>query len=411
MKFNTVAEAFNYYRGKTVKEMEERAQAINSSIDNDPNADIEAFNIELRGIKEARENAELRSDAAAAGLNLVTGRNLKGEEKKTFEGEDVAATPEYRSAFYKTLMGRKLTDNEQAAFNAVVEKRTDAYSTSSDVAAVIPTQTLNQIISKARTMGGLLAEARAFHIPSKVSIPIATPSSNAAWHTEGAKVDTEEPSVTYIAFDGYEIIKIFSISVKVKTMTINAFESYLADELTACVMGTINAALINGTGSGQGTGLESGITWATSGATQNAVQIAANASFTYAKVVETVALLKRGYAQGAKWAMNNKTLYNVFYGMQDTTNRPIFIADPKNESVGKILGFDVVIDDNIADNTAYLGNYSKYLGYNMPLGITLESSRESSFAKGLIDYRAMAIADCKPILAEAFVKLCKASAS
>ena len=95
--------------------------------------------------------------------------------------------------------------------------------------------------------------------------------------------------------------------------------------------------------------------------------------------------------------------------MEDNNKRPIFIADPKNESVGKILGFDVVIDDNIDDNVAYLGNYSKYLGYNMPLGITLESSRESSFAKGLIDYRAMAIADCKPILTEAFVKLCKAA--
>ena len=409
MTFQTVAEAFNFYRNKSVKELEERAQAINAQIDSDPNADIEAFNIELKGIKEARENAELRSDNGA-GLNLVTGRNLKGEEKKTFEGEDVAATPEYRSAFYKTLMGRKLTANEQAAFNAVVEQRAgDAFTASTDVAAAIPTQTLNEVVKKARTMGGLLAEARAFHMPSNIAIPVSTPSANAAWHTEGAAVDTEKVTLASVTFSGYEIIKIFSISAKVKTMTINAFESYLADELTACVMGTINAALINGTGSGQGTGLESGITWTTSGANQNAVQIAASGSFTYAKVVETVALLKRGYSQGAKWAMNNATLYNVFYGMEDNNKRPIFIADPKNESVGKILGFDVVIDDNIADNTAYLGNYKKYLGYNMPMGITLESSRESSFKSGLIDYRAMAIADCKPILTEAFVKLCKAA--
>ena len=405
MKFNTVAEAFNFYRNKSVMEMEERAQAINSSIDNDPNADIEAFNIELRGIKEARENADLRSDNQAAGLNLVTGRNLKGEDKKTFEGEDVAATPEYRSAFYKTLMGRKLTDNEQAAFNAVVEKRTDAYSTSSEVAAVIPTQTLNQVISKARTMGGLIAEARAFHMPTKISIPIATPSSNASWHTEGAAVDTEEPSITNVTFDGYEILKIFSISVKVKTMTINAFESYLADELTACVMGTINAALVSGTGSGQGSGLET-ITWVeTAGSTQNAVEVAHGSDVAYSDVVATAALLKRGYAQGAKWAMNNKTLYTVFYGMVDDNGRPVFIADPKNEGVGKILGFDVVIDDNIADDAAYLGAYSKYLGYNMPMGITLDSSKDSSFKSGRIDYRAMAIADCKPILTEAFVKL------
>lgn len=411
MKFNTVAEAFNFYRNKSVKELEERAQAINAQIDSDPNADIEAFNIELRGIKEARENIDLRSAGQAAGLNLVTGRNLKGEDKKTFEGEDVAATPEYRSAFYKTLMGRKLTDNEQAAFNAVIEKRADAFSDSSDVAAAIPTTTLNQVISKARTMGGLLAEARAFNMPTKISIPIATPTANASWHVEGAKVDTAEPSISYVAFDGYEILKIFSISVKVKTMTINAFESYLADELTACVMGTINAALVSGTGSGQGTGLESGITWVkTAGSTQNAVEVAAADDVEYSDVVAAVALLKRGYAQGAKWAMNNKTLYNVFYGMVDDVKRPVFIADPKNEGVGKILGFDIVIDDNISDNVAYLGNYSKYLGYNMPMGITLESSRESSFNKGLIDYRAMAIADCKPLLTEAFIKLYKATA-
>ena len=56
MKFNTVAEAFNFYRNKSVKELEERAQAINAHIDSNPNADIEAYNIELKGIKEAKEN-------------------------------------------------------------------------------------------------------------------------------------------------------------------------------------------------------------------------------------------------------------------------------------------------------------------------------------------------------------------
>lgn len=405
MKFKTVAEAFNFYRNKTVEEMEARAAAINADIDSNPNADIEAYNIELRGIKEAKENVELRSATQAAGLNPITGRSLNGEEPKTFEG-DVEATPEYRSAFYKTLMGQKLNDNEKAAFNAVVEKRTDAFSSSTDVAAAIPTQTLNEVLKKARTMGGLIAEARAFHMPANIAIPVGTPSSNAAWHTEGAAVETEKLTIDSVTFGGYEIIKIFSISAKVKTMTISAFESYLVDELTACVMGTINTALISGTGSGQGTGLATGVTWVDD---TNAIKVAKTGSFTYANVVAAVALLKRGYSQGAKWAMNNKTLYNVFYGMEDTNNRPIFIADPKNESVGKILGFDIVIDDNIDDNVAYLGNYSKYLGYNMPMGISLESSRESSFKSGLIDYRAMAIADCKPLISEAFVKLYKAT--
>ena len=89
-------------------------------------------------------------------------------------------------------------------------------------------------------------------------------------------------------------------------------------------------------------------------------------------------MLKRGYAAGSKWAMNNATLYNLFYGLVDTNGRPIFITDPKAESIGKILGFEVVIDDNLADEVILFGNFS-YMGYNIPEGIVIEVSRESSF--------------------------------
>ena len=115
-----------------------------------------------------------------------------------------------RSAFYKYLMGQKLTKPEQAAFDTVVEKRTDAFSASTDVAAAIPTHTLEQVISKARTMGGLMAEARAFSMPSKIAIPIGTPSTKAAWHTEGAAVDTEKVTLSSVTFALIEKILIIS---------------------------------------------------------------------------------------------------------------------------------------------------------------------------------------------------------
>ncbi len=107
--------------------------------------------------------------------------------------------------------------------------------------------------------------------------------------------------------------------------------------------------------------------------------------------------------------MSNATLYNQVYGLVDLQGRPIFIADPKNEEIGYILGKPVVIDDNIADDVILLGNLN-YMGYNMPQGIIIETSRDSSFKSGLIDYRAMAIADTKPLVKEAFVKLTKATA-
>lgn len=406
MKFNTVAEAFNYYRNHSAADLEKRAAEIGAIIDTDANADIKALNIELSGIKEAKENLEQRSQKPAGGFNVITGA---GTQPKAFDVETVADTPEYRSAFFKSMLGQKLNDVEQRAYKVgleLAEKRADNFSAAADVAAVLPTETLNEVISKARTMGGLMGECRAFNVPTKIAIPVGTPGTKASWHTEGAAVDSEEPTVAAVTFDGYEIIKIFSISAKVRKMSVAAFEAYLVDELTNCVMECIADALINGTGSGQGAGLET-ITWTDD---TNAVKVAASASMTYKDVVKLVAMLKRGYSAGAKMAMNNSTLYNAFYGMEDSNKRPIFVADPKAESVGKILGFEVVVDDNIADNVVYFGNFAKYLGYNMPDGIAIEASTQSSFKKGLVDYRALAIADCKPIVSEAFVKLYKATA-
>lgn len=319
-------------------------------------------------------------------------------------GDDVLSSKEYRSAFYKSLQGKSLSTTEQSAMNlarAEFEKRANEFSTSTNSAAIIPTSTLNEIISKARTQGGLLAECRAFSMPSKIAIPIATPTDKAAWHVEGAQVESEKITPTTVTFDGNEIMKVFSISQKVQTMSISAFESYLVTELENCVMATIEDAIVNGTGNGQGTGI---LTAFDSDNTVNTATTDTNIS--YADIVRTVAKLKRGYSNGAKFAMNNRTLWTVFFRLSDDNQRPIFINDLQNESIGKILGYPVVIDDYLPDDTVIFGNF-QYMAYNLPSGIVIESSRESSFKSALIDYRALAIADCKPILKDAFVKLAK----
>ena len=414
MKFKTIAEAYNFYKTKTAAEIEQRAAEIKNIIATDAKADVEALNIESQGMNQAM--AEIRAAEGAQGVefrgfNFLEGANFETRGSYEATEGDVFASAEYRSAFYKSLMGQTLTAKEKAAFERAqaitkAENRASAFNTVTESAAVIPTNTLNEVVKKARTMGGLIAHVRAFAMPSKIAIPVGTPGSKAAWHVEGANVDTEKNVPTSVTFNGYEIIKIFSISAATKTMSVDAFEGYLVEELSACVMECIADALVNCSGSNQGTGLMSGITWVDD---TNAVKVAKGTAIAYADVVKTVATLKRGYGAGAKWAMNNATLYKTFYGMVDGNKRPIFIADAQGDTIGKILGFEVIVDDNIADDVVIFGNYH-YMGYNMPNGIVIETSRESSFKSGLIDYRALAIADCKPIVSEAFVKLYVATA-
>lgn len=404
MKFKNIAEAFNYYRNHNIADIEKRTAEIGNLINTDPNINIQELNIELEGLKQAKENIEERSQGSQQ-FNPITGMSFAGATESV-KG-DVFESTEYRNAFFKTMLGQKLTDVEERTFKRAMEivdteKRADAFSTTTNSAAILPTHTLNEIIKKARTMGGLISHCRSFNIPSNISVPIGTPSTKAKWHTEGEKVDSENPAenIAKVSFAGYEIIKIFSISASSKKMTISAFESYIIEELTNCVMECIADSLVNGTGTNQGTGIATGITWND----KNSFTFTDNVVYT--DLTKMLAKLKRGYSAGAKWAMNNATLYNSIYGLVDGTGRPIFISDPKNENIGYILGKPVIIDDNIADDTIFLGNFN-YLGYNIPEGIVVETSRESSFKYGIIDYRALAIADTKPLVAEAFIKLSK----
>ncbi|MBF0810460.1 phage major capsid protein [Staphylococcus xylosus] len=405
--FNTVQEAFNHYRNSSLEEIETRAGEIKGTIENDPDADIIKLNVEIEGLNQAKANNKDKENNEGKGdgnvqqrsFNPITGGQIQGQHE--VPKDNIFGSEEYRSAFFKQMLGQNLSDIEQRTFNTAMETqdaehRADSFSSSSNSSAVLPEQTLNEVISKARTQGGLIGHVRHFNIPTKIRIPIGTPSDKASWHTEGAKVESENPTTAFVQFEGNEIIKVFSISVKAKTMSIAAFESYLIEELTSAVVETIDYALVNGTGKNQGQGILTGITWDDS----NSVDLTG----AYTDFTKALAVLKRGYSAGAKFAMSNATLYNTVYGVMDNNKRPIFITDAQNESVGHIFGKEVVIDDNIEDGTILLGNFN-YVGYNLPEGLMLEQSRESSFRSGLVDYRAMAIADTQVLVEDAFVKL------
>ena len=424
MKFKSIAEAFNHYRAASIEEIETRAVEIRGIIEADPQADIQALNIELGGLKQAKENAISKRNNqnssqsseggsnAANSFNPITGMELRNNLSSEAAGGDIFSSPEYRNAFYKTLLGQSLTETEESVYigamhTMAAEMRAGEFNTVSSAAAVLPTATLNEVIAKARTMGGLLPVCRSFNIPSKISVPVGTPSSKASWHTEGAVVDSEKSNVVNVNFSGYEILKVFSISAAARRMSIAAFESYMIDELQNSVIECIADALVNGTGANQGTGILKGVTWEDDVNSFESAQVGAIA---YTDITKTVAALKRGYAGGASFAMNNATLYKQIYGLTDGNDRPLFLVNPQRGGIGTILGFPVVVDDNIEGETILFGNFN-YMAYNLIEGILIEVSRDSSFNRGLIDYRALAVADCKPIVGEAFVKLSTAATS
>jgi HK97 family phage major capsid protein len=346
---------------------------------------------------------------ARAGKDVIMNNQFNPIESAVFDTTatetDTHAAKEYRTAFFKSLLGQGLNEAETRAMNAArAEKRADAFNILSNSATVVPTHTLDEIISGIHTQGGLFNEIRHFRVPSNLSVPVGTPADVAAWHVEGSAVDRTSVTTTAVTFTGYELIKIISMSAAVRRMSISAFESYVTKELAASITDAINTAIVNGTGSGQPTGLISGITWNASNSLTGTAATIANS------LLALIALLPAGYINSAKFAMSNATLYGNIYSAATTSGAFIFTQDAQAGNVRRLFGFEIVTDDNIPANTILFGNFG-YYGLNIPESIAVESSRESGFTSGLIDYRALCIADGKPIVPAAFVKLTIGSVS
>lgn len=310
---------------------------------------------------------------------------------------DTHAAPEYRSAFYKRLLGKELTEGENRAFAAATaEKRADSFNTLSNSAAVIPTQTLNEVVKQARNTNGLYNEIRLFNVPSNLSVPVGTPTDAASWHIEGAPVDRADVKTAAVTFSGLELVKVLSMSAAARRMDIAAFENYITQELRSAVSDAIGAAIVNGTGTGQPVDILSGITWTKANSISTKALTADN-------LLDAIALMPAGYAGGAKFAMSTATLFGTIHKLKDGEGRYMF-TDNESGGVRRLFGFEIVLDDNIPAGTILFGNF-RYYGVNIPQGVAVEVSRESGFTSGLIDYRALCIADGKPIVPGAFVKI------
>lgn len=387
MQFNTGAESYNFYKGVPTTMLVARSEAIEAEIRSNQDADLSAISIELDGITAALQE---RVGPKVERRSIVM----------TAEGshEEAQDSKEYRSAYCKYLLGRDLTTEERNAWEQV-NKRSE-FNTSADSGAVMPTTMLNEIVTKARDRGGIMGLARGFSMPSGIAIPIATPTGKASWHAEGDAVDSEKVSTTSVTFGGYEIVKILSISEKVRRMSISAFESYLMEELNESVLSCLAESMVSGDGDGEATGIVSGITW-----TDDANQLTVDESdFGWRNLVKLVGMMHRGYARNATFVTSNRAFYDLLMTLHDDNDRPLFVEDVKDGSQGRLLGKPVVIDDYMEDGQIILGDW-RYYAYNLPEGIRLAVSEQSSFNRALIDYRALAIADAKPVLTDAFARL------
>ena len=267
-----------------------------------------------------------------------------GGDNKADDVEDV----EYRNAFMEfVLRGTPIP----------VELRADSNTKTSDVASVIPTQLVNQIIEKFDNVGMILPLITKTNYAAGVEIPVSTVKPVATWVAEGATSDKQKKTTGKITFSYYKLRCEISMSMEVGTMALSAFEAKFVENVAKAMTYAVENAVINGTGTSQPKGI-----LAETPETGKALTTANNGKFVYADLVNAEGVLPVEYETGAKWCMNKKTFAKVL-AMTDEQGQPIARV---NYGVGgaperTILGRDVVVSPYVADDKAFMFDFADYV--------------------------------------------------
>ena len=375
-----------------IQEIEKRLADINLELEAE-NADLDAFATEIKELKEERQALKDKIEKRNALTNEVkveatVVKEFKEERKEKMDIEnrsldEIYASPEYRTAYFKRLMGKELNE---------VEKRSMAVAG----VDIVPTQTANQIFTIMRQHAPLLDEITLAQFPGNLKYGVESTNNDAAIHTENGEITAEEDTVGSVSLGGYEIVKLVRISASLKTMAVPAFESWLVGILAENIATAVENYIINGSGSSQPKGLDYYRTWADG---TNAVDFGAAAP-TLAELRELVSYLGGRYYRNAKWVMKHSTYWGLVQTNRSDSDHGMFTQVGDEHY---LLGKKILFSDYARAGDLFLADLTKIIA-NFAEPINVKSSAESGFIYNAVDYRAACQFDCDCIDANCVVK-------
>lgn len=330
-------------------------------------------------------------------------RNIKpadgsGAEQRTAVNK--YETMEYRKAFMEYVT-RGITIPK--------EYRQDAVSQTTDVGAVIPTNVLNQIITKLESVGNILAKVTRTAYKGGVTIPKSTVKPVATWTAQGKGSDKQKQDTSgTVTFAYHKLRCAVAVSLEVDTMAITAFENLLINNIVEAMTKALEQAIISGTGTGQPKGITA--------ETADEGQTVETSKPAYTDLITAEGNLPVAYEKGAEWCMSKKT-YMSYYGLTDSNGQPIgrinygLAGKPEYTLLGRPVNVcDYLPSFANAENNSIVGflfNFKDYvLNTNYAMGVKKYEDNENDdmVTKGIM------LADGKVVDTGSYVPLKKVQA-
>ena len=336
---------------------------------------IDAAKLANANLKAMQENNKV--------LNLKN-KTVQVEGAKTMENITNVLSNEqlYTNAFAKTLMGQELTPEENNSFMEMNNH------TTLNTGVLIPTTTLNQIITEIEAQAPFFADARKFQVTGLLKLPkhTAITAGDAKAYLEAEETEVEKNTFVEISLGGKEVAKYVEVSFKLESMSVSAFLEYLKGEIVERVGVELGRQAINGNGVKEMTGVLTALASVTSQRTT----YTASAGITYKDITTAIAKLGSQHVPNAVIYASNATVWNRLANIMDGMQRPLFISDVTAGGVGRILGIPVKVDSAIAEGTVIIGNAKGYV-VNTNEALSVESARDIKARK--VGFSAYTIVD------------------
>lgn len=387
---------------KRLKEIFERKMEIRKALEGTDKVDLDALKKELDEL-EAEEKELRRRQEMANAINTSNGepvpevRNVPKPGAPLAKPEDPFSTMEYRKAFMTYVRTGVMSAELRDA---------NANTTTSDIGAVIPAATMDKIVEQLSAYGDILERVTKTNYLTGVNVPVSTSKPTASWVSEGAGSYLREKTIGSIVFGHFKLRIAVSVSLEAEYMSLSAFEAALVSNIAEAMAKALEAAIVNGDGSGKPTGIlhvgDSPV-----GTTQEVHTLS------YDVLTTAEADLPVAYENGAVWVMAKSTFMG-FVGMKDSTGQPI--AHVNYGIAGKperfLLGRQVILTDNLPgfgaasvnDIFAFIFRLQDYmLNTNFSIGIKTYEDNETDD----IIRKSVLVCDGKPIDTSSLIKLKK----
>jgi len=377
---------------KRMNEIKARKAAIRAQLEQrSAEVDLNATEEELRNLDAEYNTLEQRKKLIEGIGNGSVPTNPvenpaapdnRGATEPTFTRDTVLSTPEYRTAWAKTLMRRALNSTEKRALDtAMTTTSTEFSAPTADADGVnngglfIPTGINTALMEAIALVSPMFRDAARTAVPGLLKFPYkksATGAKNKKETEQNAPASIEWAELTLGLTEISETIR---VSWKLEAMAVEDFISYITDELIEQIRDKAATELIYGNGEEQ-----------MKGATMDAI------AHTYAGTALDgigTGLAKLGKKQkiGAKIYVSQSIVEEISFSKDD--NGKYIFAPINGVGVKSVSTYPVEVDPYLNDGDFVIGNVHRYYRLNVVEDVTL--TKDTSGVKRANDYTAYAL--------------------